>query len=154
METAPASSSQNSLQLVIPAWRDRVWLGVANAHTRETVLRWSSASGGPMQPKGGKSEPMGWGRPESCGGAGASSPMQPKLKHPSPPPSPCTALISFGFLVAWVYGGTNLWCGRIPSQSSIIHNESSPGTHRPLGSLTLSKRKRWRPPKGSAKVTR
>lgn len=114
-----------------------------------TPRRRSSASGRPLQPKGGKSEPTGWGRSEAEVLVPAAL-VQPKLKPP--PQLPPSSL-----LASWLPGCTEEQiCGvdGFQAQSSIIHKESSPGTHRTLGSLTLSKRKRWRPPKGSAKVTR
>lgn len=86
------------------------------------------------------------GGAQGLGGPGANSLVKLPLKqHPDPPPT-------FGFLVAWVYRGTNLWCGRIPGQSSIIHNEYSLSTHHTLGSLTLSKRV-WKQSRGLPKVT-
>lgn len=75
----------------------------------------------------------------------------PRAPAPDAPPLP--APTSFGFSVAWVYRGTNLWCGRIPGQSSIIHNEYSLSTHHTLGSLTLSKREFWKQSRGLPKVT-
>lgn len=75
------------------------------------------------------------GGAQGLGCPGANSLVKLPLKqHPDPPPP------TFGFLVAWVYRGTNLWCGRIPGQSSIIHNEYSLSTHHTLGSLILSER--------------
>lgn len=88
------------------------------------------------------------GGAQSWRSSGASSRVKvPFRQHPDPP-------TSFGFSVAWVYRGTNLWCGRIPGQSSIIHNEYSLSAHHTLCSLTLSKREFWKWSRGLPKVTR
>lgn len=123
--------------------------GCDSAHLRGKVNA-SSASRehrGGRAGKGSRVKDDAGGRCESGGGAGASSRVEAAVEaHPNPP-------TSFGFLVAWVYRGTNLWCGRIPGQSSIIHNEFSLSTHRALGSLTLSKREFWKRSRGLPKVT-
>lgn len=93
---------------------------VENACIRETVPRPSSASGGPAQPKGGNSEPMGWGRAESCGAAaGASSPAQLKLKRPPRPH------------LFWLPG-----CLGVRRNKFVVWTDSKPVIHHPRWILT------------------
>lgn len=72
---------------------------------------------------------MGWGRAESCGGAGASSPVQPKLKPYSPPPT--SPLPPSSFLASWLPGCTEEQiCGVDGFQAS--HPSSTMNPHQAL----------------------
>lgn len=121
--------------------------GAVSAHTERKGSPGALLPGPGKGMSGGRDNAGGWG--PGLGGPRANSPVKVPLKqHPDPlPPT------SFGFLVAWVYRGTNLWCGQIPGQSSIIHNEYSLSTHHTLGSLALSKREFWKQSRGLPKVT-
>lgn len=85
---------------------------------------------GPAQPKERwKSEPMGWGKADCCGGDGASSSVQPKLKpyFPLRPPSSRPHL----FLASWLPGCTEEQiCGVDGFQAS--HPSSTMNPHQAL----------------------